>query len=68
MMDHHFDPTPAQAELAKFLFKELQGAENRLGIGDAPGAEADLRLMAACLRAVREPERIDDILREYGAR
>lgn len=55
-------------EAALSLYDRLREAPNRLGVGQAPGVEADLKLFAACLRAVREPERIDDILREYGAR
>ena len=50
-------------EAALALFDRLRATPDRYRVGESHGVDADLRLFTACLRAVREPERADDIIR-----
>lgn len=55
-IDAEYDGLSVQAILdqARWLYDQAKAAPNRFGIGESPGAEADLRLMTACIAAVRE--------------
>lgn len=58
-------PTAAQLEAADRWFEQLCSAPQRYAIGESPGAEADLRLRAACLRIARG-ESVDVVLKDLG--